>query len=278
MEQEAKVQPETGASGPNQEQMDGTGFSGNAGTGETGSLESGAESCGCEHETVTAPVDGQSPMVGGPVGIPGASMGQTEAPTQPQQNNPQQQQYQQPPQVQPQYQAQPQYQPRQAPPVYSAPPFPPQQPQQGPHSPQYAPAGYPGMPYQGSNMGPDMSPQMNPSASGQGCGHMGADAKHVEHDENRFGQMADMVGRFMQGEATTSDMVRGIFSLNFRDDQFWKGALAGALTALLLNSDMVKQGVGKIFGGGSAKAGQSPEIRKEAVKEAEPEAKTKKSQ
>ena len=120
-------------------------------------------------------------------------------------------------------------------------------------------------------MSPQMSPQMNPAASGQGCGHMGADAKHVEHDENRFGQMADMVGRFIEGEATTADMVKGIFSLNFRDDQFWKGALAGTLAALVLNSDMVKQGVGKVFGGGSS------ETPKKAVEKAEAAAKTKKS-
>ncbi|MBW2707994.1 MAG: hypothetical protein JRD04_01710 [Deltaproteobacteria bacterium] len=120
-------------------------------------------------------------------------------------------------------------------------------------------------------MSSHMSPQMNPAASGQGCGHMGADAKHVEHDENRFGQMADMVGRFIEGEASTADMVKGIFSLNFRDDQFWKGALAGALAALVLNSDMVKQGVGKVFGGGSS------ETPKEAVGKAEADAKTKKS-
>ena len=267
MEQEEKVQPETGGAGPIQEETGGTGFSGNAGAGQTGGLESGAESCGCEHENLTAPLEGHSPMDGGPAGIPGATMGQTEA----------QVQYQQPPQVQ----AQPQYQPQQAHQVHPTAPFPPQQPQQGQYSPQYPPSGNPGMmPPQGSYMSPHMSPQMNPAASGhsgQGCGHMGAGAKHVEHDENRFGQMADMVGRFIEGEATTADMVKGIFSLNFRDDQFWKGSLAGALAALVLNSDMVKQGVGKIFAGGSSEAGLSSESPKETVKKAETAVKTKKS-
>lgn len=261
MEQEGKVQPETGGAAPNQEPMAGEGFSGNAEAGQTGGLESGTESCSCEHETETAPVEGQSRMDGGPAEIPGATVGQMEAQVHPQ----------------------PQYQPQQAPQVHFAHQFPPQQMQPGQYPSQYPPAGHPGMtPSQGYNMSPDMSshmsPQMNPAASGQGCGHMGADAKHVEHDENRFGQMADMVGRFIEGEAGAADMVKGLFSLNFRDDQFWKGALAGAVASLVFNSDMVKQGVGKVFGGGSSKAVQSSETPKEAVEKAETAAKTKKSQ
>lgn len=294
MEQEGKVQPETGSAAPNQEPMAGEGFSGNAEAGQTGGLESGTESCSCEHETETAPVEGQSRMDGGPAEIPGATVGQMEAQVHPQQIHPQEPQNQQPAQVQaqpqyqpqqaPQHQAQPpQYQPQQAPQVHFAPQFPPQQMQPGQYPSQYPPAGHPGMtPSQGYNMSPDMSshmsPQMNPAASGQGCGHMGADAKHVEHDENRFGQMADMVGRFIEGEAGAADMVKGLFSLNFRDDQFWKGALAGAVASLVFNSDMVKQGVGKVFGGGSSKAVQSSETPKEAVEKAETAAKTKKSQ
>jgi len=81
---------------------------------------------------------------------------------------------------------------------------------------------------------------------------MGADAHHIYHDENRFGQMADMVGRFLKGEATTADMVNGLFSLNFRDDQFWKGALLGAVAVLIFNSGAVQQGVGKLFGSKSS--------------------------
>ena len=89
---------------------------------------------------------------------------------------------------------------------------------------------------------------MGHAAPGQGGGYMGADAHHIYHDENRFGQMADMVGRLLKGEATTADMVNGLFSLNFRDDQFWKGALLGAVAILIFNSDAVHQGLGKFFG------------------------------
>ncbi len=282
MEQEQRIQPGTGGAGSNQEQMPGTGFSGNVEAGQAGGLEAAAESCDCEHETGAATVGGQSCMDGGPAGFSEATMGQPEARVQ----------YQQPPQVQPQYQAQPQYQPQnqpyqqpprmppqyqpqQVPSVHFAPPFPPHQVQQGSYFPPYAQVGHPGMmPFQG----PDIHPPMNPAESGRGFGHMGADAKHVEHDENRFGQMADMVSRFVQGEATTGDMVKDIFSLNFRNDQFWKGALAGALVALVLNSDMVKQSVGKVFGGASAKTVQPPETRDSPTEKSETETKTKKRQ
>ena len=124
---------------------------------------------------------------------------------------------------------------------------------------------------------PDMNAWMNPAVSGQGIGYMGADAKHVEHDENRFGRMADMVGRFVQGEATTGDMVKGIFSLNFRDDQFWKGALAGAVAALVLNSDMFKEGVGKIFAGGAPKSEPSSGASQAADNKAQTAAEKSKS-
>jgi hypothetical protein len=91
------------------------------------------------------------------------------------------------------------------------------------------------------------------------AGYMDADAQHFYHDENRFGQMADMVGRFLNGEATTADIVNGLFSLNFRDDQFWKGALLGAVAVLIFNSGAVQQGAGKLFGKGSAEAKTSSE-------------------
>ena len=142
----------------------------------------------------------------------------------------------------------------QPPPQYHyAPMQPPQmaQPQMAPQmgQPQMAPQmGYPQMaqPQMGSPMG---QPQMPEHMSGSGCGHMGSSAQHIHHDENKFGQMTDMVGRFLKGEATPTDMVEGIFSLNFRNDQLWKGALLGAAAVLVFNSGVVQNSVGKLFGG-----------------------------
>lgn len=141
------------------------------------------------------------------------------------------------PNSQPQYQFQPQYQPQQAVQQHPA-----QQPQY-----QVPPQSW----YQ-AVQGPAqaMGPQTG-HMPGQGCGKMGADADHVHHDENRFGQMADMVGKFIKGEATPADMMNGIFSLNFKNDQLWKGALVGAAAVLLLNNDAVKNSFGKLFGGAS---------------------------
>ena len=111
--------------------------------------------------------------------------------------------------------------------------------------------GHPQMPPQ---MAPPMGqPQMPGAMPGSGCGHMGSSARHIHHDENKFGQMADVVGRFLKGEATPTDMVEGLFSLNFRNDQLWKGALLGAAAVLIFNSGVVQSSVGKLFGGVSNK-------------------------
>lgn len=134
----------------------------------------------------------------------------------------------------------------------------PQAPFQSPYTAAYNQAPY--QPWDGGHpasgpqgpTGPPTGPYMGQPGPGQGIGYMGADAHHIYHDENRFGQMADMVGRFLKGEATTADMVNGLFSLNFRDDQFWKGALLGAVAILVFNSDAVHQGLGKLFGSKSS--------------------------
>ncbi len=107
--------------------------------------------------------------------------------------------------------------------------------------------GHPQMP------GATGQPQMPHMTQGHGgCGghggHMGGAAQHVQHDQNQFGQMADAVGRFLRGEATPTDMVNGIFSLDFRNDQLWKGALLGAAAVLIFNSGVVQNSIGKLFG------------------------------
>ncbi len=104
-----------------------------------------------------------------------------------------------------------------------------------------------------------------------------AEAHHPKHDEHRYGQMMDMLGRFLNGEADMGDVVNGFFSLDFQNDQFWKGALVGAAVTLLLTNESVQKGLagtlGSIFG--SAKSG----IEKAAgsVKEAPVEEKKEKA-
>ena len=120
------------------------------------------------------------------------------------------------------------------------------------YSPNMSQPGQPGAnpgqtgPYPGAY--PGTGAQGMSGMDGQGSGHMGASASHIYHDENRFGQVADMVGKFIKGEANTADVVNGLFSLNFRDDQFWKGAIVGVLTAVVLTNDTVKQGLANTFG------------------------------
>lgn len=125
------------------------------------------------------------------------------------------------------------------------PPFPPHY-TAAQNQPPYQPWSQPATGPQG--FGPSTGPHTGPMIPGQGGGYMGAEAHHIYHDENRFGQMAEMVGRFLKGEATTADMVNGLFSLNLRNDQFWKGALLGAVAVFILDSDAVHQGLGKFFG------------------------------
>jgi len=140
-------------------------------------------------------------------------------------------------------------------------PFPPYQP---PHAAPDQPWSQPASGPQGS--GPSTGPQMGHMAPGQDTGYMGADAHHIYHDENRFGQMADLVGRLLKGEATPSDMVNGLFSLNFRDDQFWKGAVLGAVAVFILNNDAVHQGLGKLFGGRASETETSSEAEEKTTR------------
>lgn len=127
------------------------------------------------------------------------------------------------------------------------------------------PWGYPGNGSQGAD-----------GVMGQpGSGYMGADAHHIYHDENRFGQIADIVDRFVNGEATTGDIVKGLFSLDFRNDQFWKGAIVGAVAALVVNSDTVKQGLATTFGAVFPKSEEKIENEEKPGKKKQPDAKKK---
>ncbi len=73
-----------------------------------------------------------------------------------------------------------------------------------------------------------------------------------------YGPFADVVGKALQGQATPHDLINGLLSLQFRDDQFWKGVLVGSAAALLLNSDSLRKklagALGQIFGQGDKTA------------------------
>lgn len=58
-----------------------------------------------------------------------------------------------------------------------------------------------------------------------------------------------MLGKALNGQASTQDLVSGLLNLNFSDDQFWKGVVAGGVAALILNSDSVRQVLSGMLGG-----------------------------
>ncbi len=102
-------------------------------------------------------------------------------------------------------------------------------------------------------------------------------AHHPKFEEHKYGQMIDMVGKFLNGEANVGEVVNGLFSLNFQDDQFWKGAMVGAVAALLLTSETVQSSltktVGSIFATAQSGAEKVTKTFKEAAEEVEKEKK-----
>jgi len=99
---------------------------------------------------------------------------------------------------------------------------------------------------------------------------------HPKYDAHRYGQMIDTVGRFLNGEANVGEVVDGLFSLNFQDDQFWKGAVVGAVAALLLTSETVQSGLTKTVGTIFATAQSGVEKVTKTYKEATEEVKKEK--
>ena len=86
---------------------------------------------------------------------------------------------------------------------------------------------------------------MNSTAAGPADTSTNADPHHLKHEEHKYGRMADTVGRFLNGEANAGDMVDGFLNLNFRDNQFWKGAVVGTVTTFLLTNKTVKESLAK---------------------------------
>lgn len=100
--------------------------------------------------------------------------------------------------------------------------------------------------------------------------------RHPKYDAHKYGQMIDTVGRFLNGEANVGEVVDGLFSLNFQDDQFWKGAVVGAVAALLLTSETVQSGLAKTVGTIFATAQSGVEKVTKTYKEATEEVKKEK--
>jgi len=116
---------------------------------------------------------------------------------------------------------------------------------------------------------------MASQAAGPGGAATDGRSHHPKYDAHKYGQMIDMVGRFLNGEANVGEVVDGLFSLNFQDDQFWKGAVAGAVAALLLTNDAVQSGliktVGTIFAAAQTGVKKVTETYKGATEEVKKE-------
>ncbi|MDL1959423.1 MAG: hypothetical protein LWX01_05335 [Deltaproteobacteria bacterium] len=113
-------------------------------------------------------------------------------------------------------------------------------------------------------------------AAGPGSATTDGRSHHPKYDAHKYGQMIDTVGRFLNGEANVGEVVNGLFSLNFQDDQFWKGAVVGAVAALLLTNETVQSGLTKTVGTIFATAQSGVEKVTKTYKEATEEVKKEK--
>jgi hypothetical protein len=84
----------------------------------------------------------------------------------------------------------------------------------------------------GGHPGPHQS-----HASAQGFpGGPGAD--HFKHDEHRYGQLFGIIQDFANGQPDVSRVMNWVEGC---DTQFWKGALVGAVAAVLIVNPTVKK-------------------------------------
>jgi hypothetical protein len=90
-------------------------------------------------------------------------------------------------------------------------------------------------PHQGPHFGPSQDP--------------GFGGRHTGHEEQNYGQFADMVGKALQGQANPQDLLSGLLNLNFSGDQFWKGIVVGSVAALLVSNDSMRQAITGALGG-----------------------------
>ncbi len=67
--------------------------------------------------------------------------------------------------------------------------------------------------------------------------------------QQRYGVVVNSVEKFIEGEATVSDVVKTLYANTSQDDQLWKGVIVGAAAAVLLTSTPVREAMGKTLGG-----------------------------
>lgn len=63
-----------------------------------------------------------------------------------------------------------------------------------------------------------------------------------------YAQIIKSVEDYAEGDASVADVVKTLWTETSQDDQFWKGAVVGAVTAALLTSQTVRGAMGKTFG------------------------------
>jgi len=66
--------------------------------------------------------------------------------------------------------------------------------------------------------------------------------------QQRYGQVVNTVEKFIEGEATVSDVVKTLYTNTTQDDQLWKGVIVGAAAAFLLTSEPVRKTMGETMG------------------------------
>jgi len=67
--------------------------------------------------------------------------------------------------------------------------------------------------------------------------------------QQRYGQVINSVEKFLEGDATVSDVVKTLYVNSTQNDQLWKGVIVGAAAAVLLTSEPVRDVMGKTLGG-----------------------------
>ncbi len=68
-----------------------------------------------------------------------------------------------------------------------------------------------------------------------------------------YTQIIKSVENFAEGDASVSDVVKTLWTETSQDDQFWKGAIIGAVAAVLFTSETIRGAMGKAFGSISGK-------------------------
>jgi len=73
-------------------------------------------------------------------------------------------------------------------------------------------------------------------------------AERQAMEQQRHGLIIQSFERFLQGEATVSDVVKTLYTNTAQHDQLWKGVLVGAAATVLLTSKPVREAMKKTIG------------------------------